>query len=87
MVKPGNPPYLKYVRSTVQEKRDEYRQAASSSGTDPQSLPDRTKGHTATFKINSKGEITEPKLLGNPNLVYESKFVEGWEPSGVPVSW
>ncbi|PSR76965.1 S-adenosyl-L-methionine-dependent methyltransferase [Coniella lustricola] len=84
VVKPGNPPYLKYVRSSVQEKRDEARTA---SGGDAQSLPHRTSS-TATngqlFKLNDKGEVTEPKLFGNPNLVYESEFVEGWEPSGVP---
>lgn len=30
-------------------------------------------------------ETTEKDGPGNPNLVYLSKFVEGWEPSGVPV--
>ena len=56
VVKPGNPLYLEYVRSTVEQKRRRY---------------DECQG-------------SEPR--GNPNLVYESKFVEGWEPSGVPVS-
>ncbi|KAI1761372.1 S-adenosyl-L-methionine-dependent methyltransferase [Hypoxylon sp. FL1150] len=54
VVKPGNPPYLEYVRSTVEEKR----------------------------KRISDGDKSNYK--GNPNLVYESRFVEGWEPSGVP---
>ena len=56
MVKPGNPPYLEYVRSTPQTKKD----------------------------VFAKADASEPR--GNPKLVYESKFVEGWEPSGVPVS-
>ena len=53
VVKPGNPPYLKYVRSTVEEKRN---------------------------------NVSEEGPKGRPELIYESKFVEGWEPSGVPVS-
>ncbi|KXJ90768.1 catechol O-methyltransferase [Microdochium bolleyi] len=54
VVKPGNPPYLKYVRSTVEQKKEAL---AASNDNGPQ---------------------------GNPKLVYESRFVEGWEPSGVP---
>ncbi|RYP21345.1 hypothetical protein DL765_002246 [Monosporascus sp. GIB2] len=54
VVKPGNPPYLEYVRSTVQQKR---RSSRNTDGAAPK---------------------------GNPNLVYESEFIEGWEPSGVP---
>ncbi|KAI0517242.1 S-adenosyl-L-methionine-dependent methyltransferase [Xylaria bambusicola] len=54
VIKPGNPPYLEYVRSSVEKKNE-----------------DLTK-------------ITESDLKGNPNLIYESRLVEGWEPSGVP---
>ncbi|KAI0203169.1 S-adenosyl-L-methionine-dependent methyltransferase [Astrocystis sublimbata] len=54
VIKPGNPPYLEYVRSSVEKKRE-----------------------TAT-----KADESGPK--GNPNLVYKSRLVEGWEPSGVP---
>lgn len=57
VVKPGNPPYLEYVRSTVEQKRQK---ASNADGKGPK---------------------------GRPELVYGSKFVEGWEPSGVPVSW
>jgi hypothetical protein len=53
VIKPGNPPYLEYVRSSVAEKKAKFEQEGRS---------------------------------GNPNLVYNSQFVEGWEPSGVPVS-
>ena len=28
---------------------------------------------------------SDPEAVGNPNLVYVSEFIEGWEPSGVPV--
>ncbi|KAI1384965.1 S-adenosyl-L-methionine-dependent methyltransferase [Hypoxylon trugodes] len=54
VVKPGNPLYLEYVRSTVHEKR----------------------------RKASDYDQTGPK--GNPNLIYDSHFIEGWEPSGVP---
>ncbi|KAK8133363.1 hypothetical protein PG984_005375 [Apiospora sp. TS-2023a] len=54
VVKPGNPPYLEYVRSTVEQKRQK---ASNANGNGPK---------------------------GRPELVYDSKFVEGWEPSGVP---
>ncbi|KAI1415859.1 S-adenosyl-L-methionine-dependent methyltransferase [Hypoxylon sp. FL1857] len=54
VVKPGNPPYLEYVRSTVEEKR----------------------------KRVLSNDQTSPR--GDPNLIYRSQFVEGWEPSGVP---
>lgn len=79
VVKPGNPPYLKYVRSTVEEKRQEYKKQT---GSDPLHLPDRTK---YTYKTGEKDQVLESDVHGNPNLVYDSKFNEGWEPSGVPV--
>ncbi|KAF3769459.1 S-adenosyl-L-methionine-dependent methyltransferase [Cryphonectria parasitica EP155] len=79
VVKPGNPPYLKYVRSTVEMKRQEYQKATA--GADPLSLPDRAKH---VYKTDAGGEVSETDLFGNPNLVYASKFIEGWEPSGVP---
>ncbi|KAI0408013.1 S-adenosyl-L-methionine-dependent methyltransferase [Xylaria palmicola] len=52
VVKPGNPPYLEYVRSSVARKRE----------------------HLAI--------LNEAGSTGNPNLLYESRLVEGWEPSG-----
>ncbi|KAK5636586.1 hypothetical protein RRF57_012298 [Xylaria bambusicola] len=54
VIKPGNPPYLEYVRSSVEKKNRDL------------------------------AAISEPELKGNPNLIYESRLVEGWEPSGVP---
>lgn len=70
VVKPGNPPYLEYVRSTVEEKRKKLQ-----------------KGIGMRSDKVSKGEKQEDdsEPQGNPNLIYESKLVEGWEPSGVPV--
>jgi len=65
VVKPGNPPYLEYVRMTCEQKR--------------------TKA-TATSKEESQKDASDTPSTpaGNPNLVYESEFIRGWEPSGVP---
>lgn len=79
VVKPGNPPYLKYVRSTVDEKREHYKKET---GSDPVALPDMTK---RVYKTTEGDQVLGWDVHGNPNLVYDSKFVEGWEPSGVPV--
>lgn len=79
VVKPGNPPYLKYVRSTVGERRDAYRE---DTGSDPRHPPAR---HNHTYKTGEGDQVLESDVHGNPNLVYSSRFHEGWEPSGVPV--
>ena len=62
VIKPGNPPYLEYVRSTVSEKRARQK--------------------------NQKDDADRPDqgLDGNPNLVYESKLMKSFEPTGIPVS-
>ncbi|KAI0539362.1 catechol O-methyltransferase [Xylaria digitata] len=54
VIKPGNPRYLEYVRSSIRKKREDF--AAKN----------------------------ESQLRGDPDLQYESRLVEGWEPSGVP---
>ncbi|KAI2642171.1 catechol O-methyltransferase [Xylaria nigripes] len=54
VIKPGNPPYLEYVRSSTRKKKENFARADNS----------------------------RPK--GDPNLLYESRLVESWEPSGVP---
>ena len=63
VIKPGNPMYLAYVRSSVEEKRAQLEKAGGDAGKD---RPDRD-------------------LKGNPNLVYESKMVKSFEPTGIPV--
>ncbi|KAL7270384.1 hypothetical protein RUND412_006916 [Rhizina undulata] len=52
VIMPGNPPYLKYVRASVEEKREEAKSGQ--------------------------------EVKGNPNLVYESKMIHSFEPSGIP---
>ncbi|KAG0645136.1 O-methyltransferase [Hyphodiscus hymeniophilus] len=75
VITPGNPPYLKYVRSSVEEKRAALTQESKQ---DTENFP----GQSATQygKVETLG--TDAK--GNPHLVYESKLVESFEPTGVP---
>ncbi|KAK2805558.1 hypothetical protein FQN50_006185 [Emmonsiellopsis sp. PD_5] len=63
MITPGNPEYIRYVRSSVAEKR---KAVADTSTSDDNDMKDN--------------------MSGNPNLIYESVFVDSFEPSGVPVS-
>ncbi|CZT52476.1 hypothetical protein WAI453_012054 [Rhynchosporium graminicola] len=74
VIKPGNPPYLKYVRSSVQEKRMALTKAAAQ---DTENFPG--KGATQYGGV----EVLSTDVHGNPNLKYESKLVNSWEPSGV----
>ncbi|KAJ6112275.1 O-methyltransferase [Penicillium sp. IBT 18751x] len=77
VIKPGNPPYLEYVRKSVQDKR-------SRLGEDKKglSMPDKTVQQYQ----KRYGETQFNKSDGNPNLVYESKLINSFEPTGVPVS-
>jgi catechol O-methyltransferase len=65
VVKPGNPPYLEYVRSSVEEKKDKLQNNNNREGSKDDKMS---------------------TVRGVPNLIYESEFIAGWEPSGVPVS-
>ncbi|KKY35073.1 putative catechol o-methyltransferase [Diaporthe ampelina] len=78
VVKPGNPPYLEYVRSTVQQKREKFRK---DTGVSLERLSDWEKHR---YNMAKGGQVDEAEVHGNPNLIYSSQFVEGWEPSGVP---
>ena len=77
VVKPGNPAYLEYIRSTVDEKRT-LLQILPHKYTDASALPKTT---TENHKDNSE---EEPELPGDPDLLYENHLVSGFEPSGVP---
>ena len=81
VIKPGNPPYLEYVRSSVQQKRERFQ------GRDGKSYD--TVGFSERYKNQYSNRVTDEKpnlkYDGNPNLVYESQQVNSWEPTGVPV--
>jgi catechol O-methyltransferase len=78
VIAPGNPPYLEYVRSSVEEKRVRVNQEAKA---DTDSFGAR---HAAQY---GKVEELSTEAKGNPNIVYESKLVHSFEPTGVPVSF
>ncbi|KAI9762670.1 MAG: hypothetical protein M4579_000288 [Chaenotheca gracillima] len=80
VIKPGNPPYLEYVRSSIQQKREKYGKVNGLAGADAQ-FADRTRKQYA--KRIADEDLTN-ESLGNPNLVYESKLIHSFEPTGVP---
>ena len=83
VIKPGNPPYLEYVRSSVQDKRSAAEKEANGS-----TEPDSRFGDRETNQyVKSRGmEVLDGSLKGNPNLVYKSELIHSFEPTGVPVS-
>jgi catechol O-methyltransferase len=82
VIKPGNPPYLEYVRSTVEQKRKATKSQETVNGVDTR-FADRTAKQYARREGEAKLDETR---IGNPDLVYESQLVNSFEPSGVPVS-
>ncbi|KAF2034740.1 hypothetical protein EK21DRAFT_97372 [Setomelanomma holmii] len=77
VIKPGNPPYLEYVRSSVDEKLKKAKEGGASN----------VDGIAETnVKMYEKryGKANFSQSKGNPNLKYESKLVNSYEPTGVP---
>jgi catechol O-methyltransferase len=81
VIKPGNPPYLEYVRSSVQQKREKM-QDKTGKAYDSLGFSDRYNN-----QYSKRVAAEEPNLehAGNPNLVYQSQLIKSWEPTGVPV--
>lgn len=77
VVYPGNPPYLEYVRSTVEQKR-EVAKAGPSKVYDTTGMGDRT-----VQSFLGKDAVPTFDFVGNPNLVYESQL---HQPEGLKVS-
>ena len=80
VITPGNPPYLEYVRSSVAEKRKVAEQGESENGPDA-----RFKDATAKQYAKRQGEEKLGSATGNPNLIYESKLINSFEPTGEEV--
>ncbi|KAI8936046.1 hypothetical protein NX059_007547 [Plenodomus lindquistii] len=77
VIKPGNPPYLKYVRSSVDEKVKEAGEGGATK------LDGIAETNVKMYeKRYGKAKFSESK--GNPNLKYESKLVNSFEPTGEP---
>jgi catechol O-methyltransferase len=80
VIKPGNPPYLEYVRSSVQEKRERAKKANNGGGNDIEAFADR-----AAQQYKKRIEKEDLGVAyGNPNLIYESRLVDSFEPTGEP---
>ncbi|KAJ5177060.1 catechol O-methyltransferase 2 [Penicillium canariense] len=65
---PGNPPYLEYVRSTVEQKREAAKKGPIQ-GYNVEGMRERT--------VNSfmpEGDAPVFEVVGNPNLVYQSEL-------------
>ncbi|KXL42588.1 hypothetical protein M433DRAFT_145309 [Acidomyces richmondensis BFW] len=79
VIKPGNPPYLEYVRSSVVEKRNAARQSIVDVGPDVRFAERQVKQYAR------RGESeTLASRQGNPDLVYESQLIHSFEPTGEP---
>lgn len=74
---PGNPPYLEYVRSTVEQKR-EVAKKGPSKGYDTTGFRER-----AVNSFQLQGSVPSFEVVGNPNLVYHSELNQ---PEGSNVS-
>ena len=75
VINPGNPPYLEYVRSSMQEKRMKLTQEVKA---DTENFPQKSAAQYGNVETLS----TEAK--GNPRLIYESRLVHSFEPTGEP---
>ncbi|PMB66248.1 putative catechol O-methyltransferase 2 [Beauveria bassiana] len=71
VIKPGNPPYLAYVRSSVETKRRAAKAAAAN---------DHDYDHDHDHDGGGGGGV----VRGNPELVYESELIQSFEPTGIP---
>lgn len=82
VIKPGNPPYLEYVRASVQQKREKHK-SHQSNGAHEAAFGTRWKNQ---YQSREGVEKTSSETKGNPNLIYRSNLVKSFEPTGVPVS-
>ena len=78
VIDPGNPPYLEYVRASVEQKRRWLEERKGSDGVD-----ERFEKRT-THQYAKDGDLktVDGSALGDPGMVYESKLVESFEPTG-----
>ena len=81
VIKPGNPPYLEYVRSSVYDKQKQY-ENGEKNNVETAGFGDRWKDQ---YKKREGEEKLSTEYKGNPNLIYESELVNSYEPTGIPV--
>jgi catechol O-methyltransferase len=83
VIKPGNPPYLQYVRSSVQTKRDSFQKESNE---DTAVYANKFAGKIKDQYVKRQKAEKVEDAKGNPNLIYESKLFKSFEPTGIPVS-
>ncbi|PHH88513.1 hypothetical protein CDD83_7435 [Cordyceps sp. RAO-2017] len=76
VIKPGNPPYLEYVRGSVEAKHKGALAHAATAGFDDKCL--------RQYEKREGVEALNGEIRGDPNLVYVSELVPSFEPTGVP---
>lgn len=79
---PGNPQYLEYVRSSVEQKRKAAEEGAGK-GYNFDGICDQSKNQ---YRKREGDEKPALDFVGNPNLIYESRLIKSFEPTGEPVS-
>jgi catechol O-methyltransferase len=82
VIKPGNPPYLAYVRSSVEEKRAAAAKAGGQNGGG--SFSERV---AKQYEKREGEEKLDEDEVGNPDLRYQSELVNSFEPTGIPVGF
>lgn len=83
VVKPGNPPYLEYVRSSVEEKKAKAQGLGGGKVDVSEAFESR---YSKQYEKREGVEVLDAGGRGNPALVYKSELVKSFEPTGVPVS-
>lgn len=83
VIKPGNPPYLAYVRASTREKRETLeKNDGGGIGGGTNGFAEKTKKQ---YEKREGEEKLDEQVKGDPSLIYESSIVESFEPTGVPV--
>lgn len=84
VIYPGSPVYLEYVRSSVEKKRQDAAEAGKNGD-----LNGATEDLLSKSKYSNKLGNREPAVdaSGNPSLIYETRLVDSFEPTGEPVSF
>ena len=67
----------------MKKKREKY-EKGEVNGDDAAAFPDRSKNQ---YQKREGVQKLSTEVKGNPNLVYESKLVNSFEPTGEPVCW
>ncbi|KAF7947573.1 hypothetical protein EAE96_008657 [Botrytis aclada] len=75
VISPGNPPYLEYVRSSVEDKVQKLKQEGQLD----------TDGFAKRSATQYGGiEALDTGIKGNPRITYDSQLINSFEPTGEP---